>query len=550
MKLIYFLAKRSKGTLVWAVISGVISGICTSGILGVINLALNESKNLSTNLIYVFVFLAVAVPVARITSEVLLTRLGQNTLLNLRMDMSRLLLNQPLRRMEELGSHRILGVLLEDIPSITGLLSVIPLLCINSAVVLACLGYMSWLSLKLFIIMLVFMLVGITTYLLPLRMAIGKFRAVREEYDNLQKQFNALIGGAKELKLHRERRTAFLDGVLAGSAERMRNDNVAGSNIYTVAASWGQLLAFVVIGLLIVVNASSTGSHQAITGFALCLLYLVGPLQMIMNTTPQIGRAGVAIENIDKLDLDLRQAVEAGPANRSFNADPEGGRIDFVEVTYRYSDQDGKEFELGPINLSFEPGEIVVLAGGNGSGKTTLAKLLCGLYLPLSGTIRFQSRDITADVVDDYRQYFSVVFSDFHLFETLMGLDGGEINDRARTYLRDLGLNTKVSIVDGKFSTLNLSQGQRKRLALLVAYLEDRPIYLFDEWAADQDPRFKETFYRSLLPDLKERGKTIILISHDDRFYDVADRIITLDSGMVTAETRQSIGLRAVSHLI
>jgi putative pyoverdin transport system ATP-binding/permease protein len=550
MKLIYFLAKRSKGALVWAVISGIISGICTSGLLGVINRALNENQISSTNLIPVFVFLAVAVPVARITSEALLTRIGQNALLNLRMEMSRLFLNQPLRRMEELGSHRILGVLLEDIPSITGLLSMAPLLCINSAVVIACLAYLGWLSPRLFVIMLVFMVIGITTYLAPLRMAIGKFRAVREEYDNLQKQFNALIGGAKELKLHRERRAAFLDGMVARSAGKLRDDNVAGFNIYTIATSWGQLLAFVVIGLLIIVNANVSHGHQAITGFALCLLYLVGPLQMIMNATPQIGRARVAIENIDKLDLDLRQAVEAGPANRSFKADPEGGRIDFVEVTYRYPGQDGKEFELGPINLSFEPGEIVVLAGGNGSGKTTLAKLLCGLYLPLSGTIRFQGRDITADAIDDYRQYFSVVFSDFHLFETLLGLDGGEMNNRARMYLQDLGLNTKVSIVDGKFSTLNLSQGQRKRLALLVAYLEDRPIYLFDEWAADQDPRFKETFYRSLLPDLKERGKTIILISHDDRFYDVGDRIITLDSGMVTAETRQSIGLRAVSHLI
>lgn len=550
MKLIYFLARRSRATLLWAVISGVISGVCTSGLLGVISLALNGNQVLSTKLIYVFVFLAAAVPVARITSEILLTHLGQNALLNLRTEMSRLLLNQPLRRMEELSSHRILGVLLDDIPSITGLLSIVPLLCINSAVVIACLAYMIWLSPKLFVIMLVFMVVGITTYLLPLRMAVGKFRAVREEYDNLQKQFNALISGAKELKLHRERRAAFLDGVLARSAGKIRDNNVAGSNIYTVAASWGQLLAFVVIGLLIIVNADLSYDHHAITGFALCLLYLVGPLQMIMNTTPQIGRAKVAIENIDKLDLDLRQTVEAGRANLSFKTDLERGRIDFVEVTYRYSGEDGKEFELGPINLSFEPGEIVVLAGGNGSGKTTLAKLLCGLYLPLSGTIRFQGRDITADVIDDYRQHFSVVFSDFHLFETLLGLCGDEVDDRAKEYLSDLGLDLKVSIVNGKFSTINLSQGQRKRLALLVAYLEDRPIYLFDEWAADQDPRFKETFYRSLLPDLKERGKTIILVTHDDRFYDVGDRIITLDSGIVIAETRQSIGLRAVSQLI
>lgn len=550
MKLIYFIARRSRATLLWAVISGVISGLCTSGLLGIINFALNENQGLSTKHIFVFVFLAATVPVARITSEILLTRLGQNALLNLRLEMSRLVLNQPLRRMEELGSHRILAVLLEDIPSITSLLSAIPLLCINSAVVIACLVYMSWLSPKLFAIMLVFMLVGITTYLLPLRMAVGKFRAVREEYDNLQKQFNALISGAKELKLHRERRVAFFDDVLARSAEKIRDNNVAGFNIYTVAASWGQLLAFVVIGLLIIVNANSSSGHHAITGFALCLLYLVGPLQMIMNTTPQIGRAKVSIENIDKLDLDLRQTVEEGNANLPSKTGPQRGRIDFIQVRYRYSGADGKEFELGPIDLSFEPGEIVILAGGNGSGKTTLAKLLCGLYLPLSGTIRFQGRGITADVIDDYRQHFSVVFSDFHLFEMLLGLCGGEVDDKAKECLRDLGLNKKVSIVDGKFSTINLSQGQRKRLALLVAYLEDRPIYLFDEWAADQDPCFKEIFYRRLLPDLKERGKTIILVSHDDRFYDIGDRIITLESGIVTAETRQSIGLGAVSQLI
>jgi putative ATP-binding cassette transporter len=550
MKLIYFIARRSRATLLWAVISGAISGLCTSGLLGVINLALNENQALSTKHIFVFVFLAATVPVARITSEILLTRLGQNALLNLRLEMSRLVLKQPLRRMEELGAHRILAVLLEDIPSITSLLSAIPLLCINSAVVIASLAYMSWLSPKLFAIMLVFMLVGITTYLLPLRMAVGKIRAVRKEYDNLQKQFNALISGAKELKLHRERRVAFLDDVLARSAEKIRDNNVAGSNIYTVAASWGQLLAFVAIGLLIVVNGNLSSGHHAITGFALCLLYLVGPLQMIMNTTPQIGRAKVSIENIDKLDLDLRQTVEGGDANLACKTGPQSGRIDFIEVRYRYSGADGKEFELGPINLSFRPGEIVILAGGNGSGKTTLAKLLCGLYLPHSGTIRFQGRGITADVIDDYRQHFSVVFSDFHLFEMLLGLCGGEIDDRAKEYLRSLGLNKKVSIVDGKFSTINLSQGQRKRLALLVAYLEDRPIYLFDEWAADQDPCFKEIFYRRLLPDLKERGKTIILVSHDDRFYDIGDHVITLESGIVTAETRQSIGLGAVSQLI
>jgi len=550
MKLIYFIARRSITILVWAVISGSISGICTSALLGVINLALNENQALSRNLIYLFVLLAAVVPVARITSEVLLNHLGQNALLNLRVEMSRLLLNQPLRRVEELGSHRILSVLLDDIPSITGLISSIPLLCINFAVVIACMAYLIWLSPTLFFIMLVFMVVGITTYFLPIRIAKSRFRAVREEYDNLQKQFNALVRGAKELKIHRERRTAFLDSVLARSAGKIRDNNVAGSNIYTVAASWGQLLAFVVIGLLILVNSNLGHGHHAITGFALCLLYMVGPLQMIMNVMPQMGRAKIAIEKIDNLGLDLKQSVEANHTSSPFKSDSRKGRIDFIDVIYRYFGEDGREFQLGPINLSFEPGEIVVLAGGNGSGKTTLAKVLCGLYVPLSGTIRFQGRELTPNLIDDYRQYFSVVFSDFHLFEGLLGLCGEKVDERAREYLSEMGLDLKVSIADGKFSTIDLSQGQRKRLALLVAYLEDRPIYLFDEWAADQDPRFKETFYRSLVPELKERGKTIFLVSHDDRFYDVGDRIITLESGMVTAETRQAIGLQAVSQLI
>ena len=550
MKLIYFIARRSITILVWAVISGSISGICTSALLGVINLALNENQALSRNLIYLFVLLAAVVPAARITSEVLLNHLGQNALLNLRVEMSRLLLNQPLRRVEELGSHRILSVLLDDIPSITGLISSIPLLCINFAVVIACMAYLIWLSPTLFFIMLVFMVIGITTYFLPIRIAKSRFRAVREEYDNLQKQFNALVRGAKELKIHRERRTAFLDSVLARSAGKIRDNNVAGSNIYTVAASWGQLLAFVVIGLLILVNSNLGHGHHAITGFALCLLYMVGPLQMIMNVMPQMGRAKIAIEKIDNLGLDLKQSVEANHTSSPFKSDSRKGRIDFIDVIYRYFGEDGREFQLGPINLSFEPGEIVVLAGGNGSGKTTLAKVLCGLYVPLSGTIRFQGRELTPNLIDDYRQYFSVVFSDFHLFEGLLGLCGEKVDERAREYLSEMGLDLKVSITDGKFSTIDLSQGQRKRLALLVAYLEDRPIYLFDEWAADQDPRFKETFYRSLVPELKERGKTIFLVSHDDRFYDVGDRIITLESGMVTAETRQAIGLQAVSQLI
>jgi putative ATP-binding cassette transporter len=180
--------------------------------------------------------------------------------------------------------------------------------------------------------------------------------------------------------------------------------------------------------------------------------------------------------------------------------------------------------------LSFYSGEVVFVVGGNGSGKTTLAKLISGLYAPESGDIRLNGIEITDGLRDYYRQHFSAVFSDFFLFESFIGL-GSNLDAQASQYLKDLELDHKVEIKDGKLSTTELSQGQRKRLALLTAYLEDRPFYIFDEWASDQDPVFKQVFYNRIVPALRERGKAVIVITHDDKYFHCADRLIKLDFG-------------------
>ena len=176
---------------------------------------------------------------------------------------------------------------------------------------------------------------------------------------------------------------------------------------------------------------------------------------------------------------------------------------------------------------------LVFIVGGNGSGKSTLAKLIAGLYVPDAGEIL-----LDGILVDDrnrelYRQLFSTVFADFYLFDRLLGLGLQDLDAQAKTYLEQLQLTHKVTIENGKLSTTALSQGQRKRLALLTAYLEDRPIYLFDEWAADQDPFFREIFYQQLLPELKQRGKAVLVISHDDRYFHLADRLLKLDYGQI-----------------
>jgi putative ATP-binding cassette transporter len=195
------------------------------------------------------------------------------------------------------------------------------------------------------------------------------------------------------------------------------------------------------------------------------------------------------------------------------------------------------EFGIGPIDLVFRSGEVVFIVGGNGSGKTTLVKLIAGLYVPDAGQLRLGDTLITPENLDWYRQHFSVVFSDFHLFDVLLGVFRADVDDTSNRYLARLELDHKLHVSNRTFSTTALSQGQRKRLALLTALIEERPICVFDEWAADQDPRYKEVFYSSLLPDLRARGKTVIVITHDDRYFAAGDRVVKLDDGRIVAES-------------
>jgi putative ATP-binding cassette transporter len=254
------------------------------------------------------------------------------------------------------------------------------------------------------------------------------------------------------------------------------------------------------------------------------------------------GRATVALQKVQNLGLDLAErSTETCSFDQPDNA-LSFSRLDLSGVVHAYhNEQDDSNFVLGPINLSFLRGELVFLVGGNGSGKSTLAKLIAGLYLPEAGEIRLNGKSVTGQNRDEYRQLFSAVFGDFYLFDDLLGLHDPTLDARAEEYLKQLHLRHKVKVKGGVLSTTAVSQGQRKRLALLTAYLEDRPFYLFDEWAADQDPHFKNIFYTELLPELKLRGKTTLVITHDDHYFHLADRIIKLDYGKLTSPLRSEL---------
>ena len=373
----------------------------------------------------------------------------------------------------------------------------------------------------------------------------------REAQDSLFKHFRGITEGIKELKLHFVRREAFLRDEVAPTASLARELQLRTSNTFAAASSWGMFLFFIFIGLLIFVlpRVSPLGS-VSLMGYTLAVLYLQQPLQSLMDGIPLLTRGDVSLANLHVLGLSLAEASSRERPPSASRPEPRPGfsLLELRAVTHTYRrEHDDSSFTLGPIELSLRPGEVLFVVGGNGSGKTTLAKLLSGLYLPEGGQVLLDGQPVTVEGLERYRQLFSAVFSDFYLFDRLLGLGADALASQVSGYLSRLQLEHKVRITGGAFSTTALSQGQRKRLALLAAYVEDRSIYLFDEWAADQDPAFKEVFYTELLPELKRRGKAVVVISHDDRYFHLADRLLRLESGKLLPEAVLPVGRKTAS---
>jgi putative ATP-binding cassette transporter len=535
MKLLSTLLRYSRGTLLFASLAGIAAGLCSAGLLALVNRLLQQPEG-SGRLLLPYIALTLLVPLTSIFSTYLLMKLGQQAVVDLRLDLSRQILRSPLARLEQLGAHRLLAALTEDVTALTQAVSLVPATCMSGAMVAGCLAYLSWLSWRMFLVFLVLLILGSASYQLPVLMGSRRLKQFREVGDALYGNFRGLTEGLKELKLNRDRRGSFLNGLEQNSL-RLRDLGVSAMTFFAAASSWGLLLLFSVLGgLLFGASHLPVADRHALSGFVLVLLFMMGPLQAILAELPQIGRANVALAKIESLGLSLQgtlEAVEGAPLPK----DAPWHRLQLRGVTHSYEREGGEGlFTLGPVDLELAPGEVVFITGGNGSGKTTLAKILAGLYPPEAGEIRVDDQVVAAGQLDAYRQRFAAVFSDFHLFAELLGIDRPDLDAEARAFLERLQLDRKVTVEAGRFSTIRLSQGQRKRLALLTAYLEDRPIYLFDEWAADQDPYFKEIFYRQILPELKARGKCVCVITHDDRYYPLADRVIKLENGSIVTD--------------
>jgi len=535
MKIIYLFIKTSVWDFLLALVTGVVSGACLSGMIFLINQGIETKLENFDFLLYAFIGAWITYGVTSVIANYTITKLSQNVILDMRISLSKKIMKASFQTIEH-GKSQLLTILTDDIGTISTAVARFPNVTTSLAMIVGCVVYMTYLSWQLVILFLILFGLAYGFFSKPYEQFRNKTKQSRDTQKDLVGHFQALIYGLKELLLNGSLRTSFIQDVLFPSAHDQKKFNIWSSMWVTAFLRSAEMMLLFGFGLILVaISKYDFVSFEELSQFLLIALFTLSPLSNMSSFLPSLGKIDVAMEQIDKTGLMLEEAsVNRHESSPEFESAKIGEKyLTLKDVTYTYFHEgEDKFFQLGPINLEIKKGELIYLLGGNGSGKSTLAKILCGLYLPESGTVSMSGHEVTKESLDEFRESYSAIFTDFFLFEQLDHLAPEKAADAER-YIKLLELDKKVSIKNNRLSTVSLSTGQRTRLALLMAYLDDKPFYIFDEWAASQDPYYKEVFYRTLLPELKSRGKTLVIITHDEKYFDGADRIVMLQDGQM-----------------
>ena len=407
--------------------------------------------------------------------------------------------------------------------------------CQSALILVFCLFYIAWLSKVAFFITVGAIIAAVIIYLMYRKEVNHLLQEITDKETELFDSLTHIVDGFKELKVNRRKSdhvfTHFKD--ISDSTEKIK---IKTGIAFVTDFVYSQTFFYILIAILVFLLPMFIDTYsEVIIKLVMAVLFIIGPVEMVVGVIPVLARANVAVGNLYKLEelIDKEGGIIPQTEQAPFQPIESFREIRIDKATFNYKDKDEKVlFHLGPIDLSIKSGEIVFLVGGNGCGKSTLLKLLSGLYYPSSGALYLDDDVLSKPIYPSYRELFSLIFADFHIFDRLYGfgeVDTKKVND----LIKLMELDKKTQYVDGKFTETNLSTGQRKRLALIAAFLEDKPIYMFDEVAADQDPEFRAYFYNELLLDLKKRGKTVIAATHDDKYFHVADRVLKMEYGKI-----------------
>lgn len=540
MKIIGFLLRYSPSLLALSIISGVVSGAASTSLIALVNESLDEINNPTMKIAITFGALMVLALLSELFSRLFLLRLSIKAVRKWRLNLCNQIMCAPYREVEKQGASGLMAVLTTDIMEVTEALIKLPVQCVNAAIIIVGMGYMFWLSWPLATTFLVLFVSGVLTYEYIVHRSKKHMKRLRENWDKLIGYYHGLIDGNKELKIHKQRRIAFQKQELNVIANDMMQLSWRFNKTFALAESSGQFIFYILIGVVLF-GAPNFGIIEThiLTGFILMLLFISGPISDLVGSIPKFHKADISMKKIQSLGFSLESSGKSDLLEEDVSSifgNTGEFQIDLEALHYEYDSSDGRAFQVGPIDLTINSGELLFIIGGNGSGKSSFAKLITGLYTPKAGEMKFNGTVVDDSNRDGFRQHFSTIFSDYYLFKNLYGLVNKDLQEKVEQYLVELQLEDKVTFEEDKLSTVDLSSGQRKRLALLTSFLEDRQIYLFDEWAADQDPIFKQTFYHRILPDLKARGKTVIVISHDNQYFECADRMIRFEDGAIVED--------------
>ena len=469
-------------------------------------------------------------------SQAILTALGHRVVADMRAETVKRIMDTDLERLEAVGAPALYATLTKDIVAVGQAFNRIPLLFANAIMLLGGFCYLAWLSLPLFAFSagLIGLAVAIA-YRWVLKMR-GLMMEVRATDDRLMAAYRGAVEGRYELALNGWRRQLFHREDVVAAAEHARTTETSADRYWALSLSWTALVVLGVMAGIFAVGTMLGLPSSRIGAFVLVLMFLRMPLNDMVGTLPILLSGNVALARVEALRLECHRSEYHAPADVTVL--PVAASVPLIELTdvvFQHPSANGDPgFRLGPVDLAIGRGEIIFIVGGNGSGKSTLMSIVAGLRAPTNGEVRLAGHALTDADRSALREQISAVFSTPFLFERLVGPAGQLDEGLARAFLQRLRLEDKVGIEDGRLSDIRLSQGQRKRLALLSAAVEQRPILLLDEWAADQDPIFRRFFYEELLPELRAEGRTIIAVSHDDRFFHVADRVLQCEAGALS----------------
>lgn len=542
-KLLEFLDREGKYPRTRLIIFSLLGGLSNCLLLAVINHGAGQVGEFSSAEDMPFFYIAlfsVCLAIFIYTKKYALDRaavLVEDVLRNVRMRITDKIRHTELRFIEDAGYADIYNRLSQDTIQISQSASVI-FDSIQAAIMLVfVMLYIAWLTPDGAMLTLGAIALGAWVFLLRRDKIIQDLNLATIHELRFFESLNHTLSGFKEIKINRAKSRDLFEHQdrIAADVQQLKTRAMINS---VFVMMFSEVFFYILIAtVLFVWPYFDKADSETVIKLTASILFIIGPLSTLFGSLPLFMKADVAVANLQALEEKIDAASKGRQVGEPIEHAAIGfDHIRFSDVRFEYVDQEGaSQFGVGPLNFRLNAGEILFIVGGNGSGKSTLLKLLTGLYYPSQGCIEVNDESLDADTYLDYRELFSIIFTDFHLFDRLYGIRDVD-ESLVKSLLKKVGMAGKTKFRNGAYTNTNLSTGQRKRLAYVSSILDDKQIYIFDELAADQDPQFRRYFYEVLLPELRLQGKTIVAVTHDDKYFATADRILKMDEGRLSEE--------------